>query len=79
MAEASVAIPSDVLEAARQAVVPMPEPPASAEISRWILNKSFSPSAEALIAFTDFFFSTDATAWQALLAPFNRQTTTNSL
>ena len=50
----------------------------ASSLSSWILNKIFSISAEALIAFTNFFFSTDATAWQALLAPFNRQTTTNS-
>ena len=41
--------------------------------------KPISFSAEALITFTDFFFSIDATAWQALLALFNQQTTTNSL
>ena len=50
----------------------------ASSLSSWIWNKIFSISAEALIAFTNFFFSTDATAWQALLAPFNRQTTTNS-
>ena len=31
MAEAAVAIPPDVLEAARPAVIPLPEPPASGE------------------------------------------------
>ena len=45
----------------------------------WILNKIFLLSTEALTTFTDFLFSMDTTAWQALLTPFNRQTSTSSL
>ena len=45
----------------------------ASSLSSWILNKIFSPSAEALITFTDLFFSTDVTAWQDLLALFSRQ------
>ena len=42
--------------------------------SSGISDKMFSLSAEALATFTDFFFSTDATTWQALCALSNRWT-----
>ena len=46
----------------------------ASSLSSGISDKMFSLSAEALTTFTDFYFSTDATTWQALWALSNRWT-----